>query len=111
MRFFRIASVMAALLLAVGSAQAFDPEAGDGTKGKEDMKQCRKCHDGSTAVKLSPSGKTKKQWGRYFKSDYKKLQKKHADWDSLGYSTELLQNVHRFLVEHALDSDKPQTCD
>jgi cytochrome c2 len=111
MKCIKTAAIFAALFLAVSTAQGFDPEAGDGDKGKEDIKKCRECHDGSKTDKLNPSSKTKKQWGRYFKDDQKKLKKKHADWDSLAYSTDLLQNVHRYLNGAALDSDKPQTCD
>jgi len=111
MKLSRIFAITMALALSVSVAHGFDPEAGDAGQGKEDWKKCRDCHDGSKGEKLSPSAKTKKQWGRYFNDDYAKLKKKHADWDSFAYSTEFLQNVHRFLNEHALDSDKPQTCD
>lgn len=106
MRLFKLVSVVATLGLAIGTAQA-----GDAGQGKAEINKCRACHDGRQAVKLSPAGKTRKQWGRYFKDDYKKLVKKHVEWESFGYSDEMLQEVQRFLVEHALDSDKPQTCD
>lgn len=111
MRFIKVASIFAALLLAVGTAQGFDPEAGDSAKGKDDIAKCRTCHDGSKTAKLNPGAKTKKQWTRYFDDDQKKLVSKHADWASLALTADQLQNIHRFMIERALDSDKPQTCD
>lgn len=111
MKVFKIAAIAAALMMAASMAQAFDLEAGDSAKGKEEMAQCKKCHDGTKTEKMNPSGKTKKQWARYFDDDQKKLKKKHADWDSFGVSEEVLQNIHQYLNSAALDSDKPQTCD
>ena len=106
-----ITSIVAAFFLVGTAVQGMDLEAGDSAKGKEELKICRECHDGTKASKLNPSSKTKKQWARYFKEDAKKLAKKHDDWAGLGYADEMLQNVHRYLSGHALDSDKPQTCD
>jgi len=105
-------TLMTALLLATTSlAFAFNPDGGDPAKGKEAFGTCRKCHDGSKATSMSPSSKTKKQWERYFENDFEKLKKKMPEWDSWGYSNEFLENVYRYSVDHALDSDKPQTCD
>ncbi len=111
MKFVKFASICAAVLLAAGTAQGFDPEAGDGNKGKDDVAKCKACHDGTKTAKLNPGSKTKKQWSRFFEEDQKKLVAKHADWATFGLSNDQLQNIHRFLVERALDSDKPQTCD
>ena len=101
----------ACLVLASSSAFAFDPEGGDSDKGKEAFATCRECHDGGKAKNLSPAHKTKKQWSRYFAKDFKKLKRKMPDFDSAGYDDAFLEDVHRYLVDHALDSDKPQTCD
>lgn len=105
------ALIIGALAFGVGTATAFNPDGGDAGQGKEDFKKCRACHDGNKAKTLSPSGKTKKQWGRYFKDDFKKLKKKMPDFDTYGISAAQLENIHRYLSDHALDSDKPQTCD
>ncbi len=112
MKVFKVAAILIGFMFAAGIAQAFDMEAGDAAKGKDQLNtKCKTCHDGSKAKKISPAAKTKKQWGRYFDKDQKKLKRKHADWDSLGYSMDTLHNVHRYLNSSALDSDKPQTCD
>jgi hypothetical protein len=108
---YRTAVITALLLLPASLAFAFNPDGGDLAKGKESFTVCRKCHDGSKATSLSPSSKTKKQWGRFFEEDMAKLKKKMPEWDSWGYTNDFLENVHRYVVEHALDSDKPQTCD
>lgn len=111
MKTYRTAIITALLLLPAAFVFGFNPEAGDPAKGKVSFGVCRKCHDGSKATNLSPSSKTKKQWGRYFENDFEKLKKKMPEWDSWGYTNEFLEDVHRYAVEHALDSDKPQTCD
>ncbi len=112
MKVFKIAAILTGLMFAAGMAHAFDLEAGDPVKGKEALvAKCKVCHDGSKAKKVSPASKTKKQWGRYFSKDQKKLKRKHADWDSFGLSIDTLQNIHRYMNASALDSDKPQTCD
>lgn len=111
MKMYRTAVMTVLLLLPTSLALAFNPDGGDAVKGKESFAVCRKCHDGSKATSMSPSSKTKKQWGRYFENDFEKLKKKMPEWDSWGYTTEFLEDVHRYAVEHALDSDKPQTCD
>jgi len=111
MRIFKAATLITVCLFVVSTAHGIDPEAGTSAQGKEDIGQCRQCHNGEATKKLNPSSKTKKQWARYFKDEFKKLKRKHSDWASYEYKTDLLQNIHRYLNAHALDSDKPQTCD
>lgn len=105
-------AIISALVLLPASALAFNPEGGDPAKGKEAFTaNCRKCHDGKKATNLSPGSKTKKQWERYFENDFEKLKKKMPEWDSWNLGNETLENIYRYAVDHALDSDKPQTCD
>ena len=99
------------MVMSSSIALAFNFDGGDLAKGKDSFTVCRECHDGGKAKNLSPAHKTKKQWFRYFSKDFKKLRRKMPDWDSYGYSEEFLEDVYRYLVNHALDSDKPQTCD
>jgi cytochrome c553 len=111
MKFRNAVATTGAFLMLFGTAYAFDMEAGDANKGKETYQKCRRCHDGGKAKNLSPAHKTKKQWHRYFKKDFKKLKKKMPDFSSFGYSDTELQDIHQYLVGSALDSEKPQTCD
>lgn len=111
MKMYRIGMIAALALLPASLAFAFNPEGGDPEKGKDAFGVCRKCHDGGKATNLSPAHKTKKQWERYFEEDFAKLKKKMPEWDSWGYTNEFVENVYRYAVDHALDSDKPQTCD
>jgi len=111
MKRYSMAVIAALMLLPTHLAFAFNPDGGDPAKGKDAFAVCRKCHDGSKAANLSPAHKTKKQWARYFEEDFAKLKKKMPEWDSWGYTNEFLEDVYRYAVDHALDSDKPQTCD
>ena len=76
-------------------------------KGKYFFKKtCKSCHgkkdDGG---EVTPMSKTIKQWERYFKKD------KHGEKKlSEEFEAEQLIHVKFFLINHAADSDQPETC-
>ena len=104
--------VIALIGLFTTTAQAFDPEGGDASLGKSAFTtKCRSCHNGSKAVNMSPAQKTQKQWNRFFAKDFKKLKRKMPDFDSYGIPEKELEHILAYLVNGALDSAKPQTCE
>ena len=106
-----IALVVAALFLSVGlgvalAAKEFTPDGND-RKGKYlYRKNCRTCHDGSSAADLSPNSKTQAQWERTFKR-YERVECA-SEWEKL--SPEDLTDIFTYLHGHAYDSPQPATC-
>ncbi len=100
---------VAAVLVAVTFASGFALAAGSGTKGRFHFKKsCKSCHvKGAEGGEVTPLSKTQEQWKRYFAKGLhnKGTQKLN---DLLG--PEQLQDVERFLVDHAADSPQPETC-
>ena len=77
-------------------------------KGKYYFKKgCKSCHgkDGDGG-EVTPISKTIKQWERYFR---KAVHTEELPFDSLGTEEELI-HIGTFLVNHAADSDQPETC-
>jgi mono/diheme cytochrome c family protein len=86
--------------------------------GKDLYKQnCRVCHEkGSAHGEYSPSSLIQDQWENFFKD---KLARTHKDTAAPGQdgkklldtlTPEQLKEIHKFCVEHAADSEQPQTC-
>ena len=80
---------------------------GNDRKGKYIFrKNCRSCHDGSSAESLSPNSKTQAQWERTFEKmerlkcvdEWKKIEQKD------------LNDVFTYLYNHGYDSPQPATC-
>jgi hypothetical protein len=92
-----------------GIAMAADGFTNDGNdrKGKYlYRKNCRACHDGSSATALSPNSKTQAQWQRTFEK-YERLAcveewKKNSQGD--------LKDIYTYLYDHGYDSPQPATC-
>ena len=81
---------------------------GSDSKGKYFYKKtCKECHgkDGDGG-EVTPISKTIKQWERFFKKA------KHGDEETLLDVTdeEKLIHIKTFLMNHAADSDQPETC-
>lgn len=99
------------LLLVVGLGIAlaganFD-NTGNERKGKYlYRKNCRTCHDGSSAKDLSANSKTQAQWKRTFER-HERLQCKD-EWKKL--SQDNLIDIFTYLYNHAYDSPQPATC-
>jgi cytochrome c5 len=107
--------IVLALALVVGFtyAYALDQNKGDVAKGKQLYREvCRSCHDGSKAKKLTPMHKTMAQWKRLFDNDMAKLKEKHQGNEQFNkISSDDFVHIYRFVMEGALDSEQPQTCD
>ncbi len=82
---------------------------GSDKKGKFYFKKtCKECHatDGEGG-KVSPLSKTMSQWERYFK---KGLHKNKTEKLEQVVPADQLIHIQTFLVNHAADSDQPETC-
>ncbi len=104
---------------AAGVAVAAEDEA-DGSKGEKKeikgsdakgkyffKKQCKNCHGKKDeGGEVTPISKTIKQWERYFK---KAKHTEEMPFDSLGTEEERI-HIRTFLINHAADSDQPETC-
>jgi cytochrome c5 len=113
---FRIFSA----IVLIAAAAAFVRPAGAGEKapdGKALYKQnCRVCHDkGSANGEYSPMSLIQDQWQSFFKT---RLEAAHKDVKAPGSDKKLLESlspeeikaIHKFCVDHAADSEQPQTC-
>ncbi|WP_277656933.1 cytochrome c [Seleniivibrio woodruffii] len=106
----KIMLVVLALAFTASTVFAFDFNGGDGRKGKRLWKRYHtQCADGKTLPnKVGASTKTQAQWKDAFNNPSKlPCGGKWAD----GIKTEEdMQNVFRYLFDHAADSDQPETC-
>ena len=85
--------------------------------GKDLYKQnCRVCHEkGSASGEYSPMSLTQDQWKNFFKN---KLVPAHKQVSLPGINQKLLElltpeqlkAIEKFVVDHAADSEQPQTC-
>ena len=111
----RVIIVFLALGFVFGiSSFALDRKAGNVDAGKKIFReQCKACHNGKEAKKLTPAHKTRAQWKRYLKNNAAKLVRKHgADiTKKLNLSETDVNNLWAFCYVGAMDSEKPQTCD
>ena len=102
-------SIMFIIVGSLGIAFAgpgFSPD-GNERRGKYMYrKNCRTCHDGSSANELQPNTKTQAQWQSDFDA-YKELECA-GEWENL--SQERLGDIFTYLFKHAYDSDQPATC-
>ncbi len=77
-------------------------------KGKYYFKKiCKSCHgQGDEGGELTPMSKTIKQWERVFRKD------RHIEGEAFSKKFDGTQLLHiqTFLVNHAADSDQPETC-
>ncbi len=90
----------------VMAADAFTDD-GNNRKGKYMYKKnCRTCHDGSSAAVLSPNSKTQAQWKRAFEK-YERLQC-IEEWKKLEHKD--LNDIYTYLYGHGYDSPQPATC-
>ena len=105
--------VCAIMMVSSLSLLALDRKKGDVQHGKQIFKeQCKACHNGKKAKKLTPAHKTRAQWKRYLKDNAKKLVRKHKKADvKLNLSEKDVNDLWAFCYVGALDSEKPQTCD
>lgn len=85
---------------------------GSDKKGKYWFKKtCKSCHGkDADGGEVTPISKTIKQWERYFKKDrhYKTDEKTEMLGET--FDAEQLIHIQTFLINHAADSDQPETC-
>ncbi len=76
-------------------------------KGKYFYKKtCKVCHGKKgKGGELTPMSKTIKQWERFFKKDKHTKKKLSEEFDEVQ-----LIHIKAFLINHAADSDQPETC-
>lgn len=106
-------SMLAVIALAFMASSVFafdiDFNAGDGRKGKRLWKRYHtKCADGTKlSAKQGASTRTQAQWKDAFANESKLPCA--GKWSGIE-SKEDLENVFRYLFDHAADSDQPETC-
>ncbi len=108
-----LVTALVCLLVCTAAAQAGDKN----LNGKELYKQnCRVCHDkNSVHGEYSPLTLIQDQWKTFFKD---KLAPAHKGVSLPGKSEKLLEElspeqlkaIQKFCVDHAADSEQPQTC-
>ncbi len=85
--------------------------------GKDLFKEkCRVCHQEKEGQKsVSPSDLIQKQWETFFEKDFEKI---HRDLktpkDEKPFfefiTKEELEAIKKFIIEHAADTERPETC-
>ncbi len=102
-----VLTVIVLIVSAVLPDDALGAGKGNERKGKYFFKKvCKECHgqDGS-AAELTPMSKTAAQWEAFFAAG------KHGDKAlSEVVEEENIVHIEAFLVNHAADSDQPETC-
>ena len=70
--------------------------------------KCKECHwPDSEGEEVTPITYTQTQWKRYFeKGKHNKRQEKLADQ----FTAEEILHIRTYLIEHASDSEQPETC-
>lgn len=88
--------------LAVSSAFGADP-------GRELTKaKCKSCHaEGAAAGTMTPLSKTQRQWERFFEKEQHE-KKAPGTWKQI--APRELEQIRRYLIDHAADSPQPETC-
>jgi cytochrome c553 len=91
-------------LLTVVTSAAAVAASGNPKKGKHLYKNtCRSCHaEGEN--KLTPMSKTQSQWERFFEKN------QHNPEGIKELSGQDLLDIRQYLINHAADSDQPETC-
>ncbi len=82
---------------------------GNQAKGRYYFRQtCKNCHTkGAAGGEITPLSKTMAQWEKYFVAE---KHSKGTEPLSKVMSSDQINDVHAYLVEHAADSLQPETC-
>ncbi|MGD9807703.1 MAG: cytochrome c [Deferribacterales bacterium] len=101
--------VVLAVVFMATNVFAMDFNAGDGRKGKRLWKRYHtKCADGTKlSAKAGAATRTQAQWKDAFTNPAKLPC--GGKWEGI-QSQEDMQDVFRYLFDHAADSDQPETC-
>ncbi len=92
-------------------AVAFSLTAGDSSKGRYVFRKCLTCHKKNSAKVISPADRTKAAWDRFFDDDFKKFKKEMPQFETYGFTVVQMQDLHQFVLQYALDAQKPKTCE
>jgi cytochrome c553 len=91
-------------MLMLGASTITAAASGNPKKGKHLYKNsCKSCHNEGSS-KLTPMDKTQAQWSRFFEKN------QHEPEVLKGLSEKDLQDIRQYLINHAADSDQPETC-
>jgi cytochrome c peroxidase len=114
---FSFATAVLCLLALAFFALSGSTTTAQSKSGKDLYKQnCRVCHEkGSANGEFSPMSLTQDQWKNFFKN---KLVPAHQQVTLPGMNQKLLETltpehlkaIEKFAVDHAADSEQPQTC-
>src|SRR6266540_1595798 len=114
---FSLATAVLCLLALALFAMSGSTTTAQSKSGKDLYKQnCRVCHEkGSPSGEFSPMSLTQDQWKNFFKN---KLVPAHKQVSLPGMNQKLLElltpeqlkAIEKFAVDHAADSEQPQTC-
>jgi hypothetical protein len=99
-----------ALIMVLSATMAFaaNLDGGNARKGKRIWKKYHTlCADGSTVDKMGASTKTQSQWKEAFTTNRDELPC-GGKWKKIKPADE--KDVFKYLYDHALDSDQPETC-
>ncbi len=104
-----VACLAAFLVALTFSAGVSAEKKGNQAKGRFYFRQtCKNCHTkGAAGGEITPLTKTMAQWEKYF------VAAKHSKGTeplSKVMSSDEINDVHAYLVEHAADSLQPETC-
>jgi hypothetical protein len=99
-------TVLVVVCMSVGLAFAAD--GGNSKKGKYLWKtNCQACHvQGAEGGVLSPSSKTTKEWAEFFDKNTKPIIMEKCK----KFPEANLKDIRTYMIEHAKDSDQPETC-
>jgi mono/diheme cytochrome c family protein len=110
MKWIVLSSCLAVFFLTLTFSSAVSAEKkGNQAKGRFYFRQtCKNCHTkGADGGEITPLSKTMAQWEKYF------VAAKHSKGTeplSKVMSSDQINDVHAYLVEHAADSLQPETC-
>lgn len=98
-----LASILTVVTLLVAPL-AFGADPGrELTKAK-----CKSCHaEGAAAGTMTPLSKTQRQWERFFEKEQHE-KKAPGTWKQI--TPKELEQIRQYLIEHAADSPRPETC-
>ena len=99
------AMVMSFLVFAVSAVFGAGNEDAGRVLTKE---KCKTCHvSQAKAGTMTPLSKTQKQWERFFEKEQHE-KKASGAWKQI--TPRELEQIRRYLIDHAADSPHPETC-
>jgi len=101
-------SGIAIISLALSMPAASEEKKGSSKQGKYFFRaKCKECHwPDSEGKEVTPITYTQAQWKRFFEKDKHKRKKDISDQ----FTDEEILHIRTYLIEHASDSEQPETC-